>query len=232
MPLEHVPQDRFIINSLVRMIAASNREAKEEQSDNIAIGCGVEELVKQNLRLLSQEQASVHGWEGLLDMALRRSADQLQRELDSHRVTFDLEPYLTDARDSLEAAAKEMSGLNRKLIESREKKRIAEKAPIGSADAHRRYEVSELGLLESIEGLLATPTAGVATLNVDGIRRAFPTEGEWFPFEVRVDDFLFVIDDDGAVFISTENFPREALDRARAVLYRLAEMLYSEMPGS
>lgn len=228
MPLKHVPQYRFIINSIVRMIVASNGEIKAEQSDNIAISFGVEELVKQNMRLLSQELAEVEGWEDLLDMAMRRTGDQLERELRSNRVKFDLEPYLTDAKDSLEAAAKEMSGLNRKLIESREQKRIPDKTSIGTGDAHHRYEVSELGLLESIEGLLAIPAAGVADLNVEGIREAFPTEGRWFPFEVRVDDFLFVIDDDGAIYISTENFPREALDRARMALHRLAGILYGQ----
>jgi hypothetical protein len=42
-----------------------------------------------------------------------------------------------------------------------------------------------------------------------------------------VDEFLFVIDDDGALYISTENFPKDVLDRARTVLHRLAKMLYS-----
>jgi hypothetical protein len=227
MRFEHVPQDRFVVNSLLRMIAASGEEAGGEQSYNTAIGCGVDELVKQNMRRLSQQRAEIRGWEDLLGVAVKMSADQLQQELDSHRLTFDLDLYLRQARKSLEAAAKEMSGLNRKLGESRERRRIGEKTPVSTVDARRHYEVSELGLLESIEGLLATPTAGVAALNVDGIRQEFSTEGEWFPFEVRAGDFLFVIDDDGAVFISTENFPREALDRARTVLHRLAELLYA-----
>lgn len=228
MRFEHVPQDRFIITSLVRMMASSEDEAGAAKSYNTAIGCGVDELVKQNMRHLSQERAGVRGWEDLLDFAVERSAGQLQEELDSHRLRFDLGPYLDHAKESLEAAAKEMSGLSRKLMESRERKRIGEKTPVSTVDARPRYEVSELGLLESIEGLLATPTAEVAGLNMDGIRDRFTTEGEWFPFEVQVDDFLFVIDDDGSLFISTENFPREVLDRARTVLHRLAEMLYSD----
>jgi hypothetical protein len=227
MRFDHVPQDRFVINSLVRMIAAPDEEPGEAQPYNTAIGFGVDELVKQNMRQLSQQREGIRGWEELLDMAVQRSANQLQREVDSHRLSFDLAPYLGHARESLKAAAEEMCGLNRKLIESKDRKRIGEKMPVSTGDSRHHYEVSELGLLESIEGLLATPTAGVAALNVDGIREAFPTEGDWFPFEVRVDDFLFVIDDDGTVFISTENFPREALERAKTALHRLAEMLYS-----
>ncbi len=228
MQFKHVPQDRFVIDSLVRMIAASGGEAETAESYNTAVGCGIDELVKHNMRQLSQQESRAGGWQELLAVAVRQSTEQLQRELVSHHVTFDLAPYLHQSLESLESAAKEMSGLNRKLIESRGLKRIGEKTPVKMIDARRHYEVSELGLFGSIEGLLATPTAGVAALNVEGIQETFPTEGEWFPFEVRVEEFLFVIDDDGAVFISTENFPVELLDKAKSVLHKVAETLYGE----
>jgi hypothetical protein len=226
MRIEHVPQDRFIANSLVRMIAASDDQDVAARSYNTTIGCGVDELVKQNMRHLSQQGVSVRGWEALLDMAVERSAGMLRHELDSHLLAFDLGPYLQHAKESLKEAAKEMDGLKRKLMDSREKRRIGEKTPVSTVGARRHYEVLELGLLDSIDGLLATPTADVGGLNLDGIRQAFAIEGEWFPFEVQVDGFLFVIDDDGALYISTENFPKELLERARAVLHRLAETLY------
>jgi hypothetical protein len=127
----------------------------------------------------------------------------------------------------LAPAAKEMSGLTRKLIESKGRKRIGEKTPVSTVDARRHYDVLELGLLESVQGLLAIPAPDVGALDVDGIRQAYPTEGDWFPFEVRVDDLLFVIDDDGSLFISTENFPRDVLGRAKLALHHLAEKLYS-----
>jgi hypothetical protein len=208
------------------MMAACEDDPGETRSYNSAVGCGVDELVKQNMRQLSQGRVEVRGGDDLLDAALRHTTDQLQNALDSHRVTFDLAPYLEHANESLGAVAKELSDLSNKLIESKSQKRVGEKIPIAGADDHGLYEVLELGLLESIEGLLVTPTVRVATLNVDSIRQAFPTKGEWFPFEVTVDDFIFVIDDDGALFISTENFPSEVLDRARNVLHRLAETLF------
>jgi hypothetical protein len=227
MMFEYIPQDRFIVNSLVRMIATADDEALAAKSYSTAIGCGVDEFVKHNMRLLSQQQLGISEWEDLLDEAVRHSADQLRRELDSHHLTFDFQPYFRHTRESLEEAAKEMTGLSQRLIESRERKRLREKTPAITADTRRRYDVSELGLLESIEGLLATPTPNVATLGIDKIKQTYRTEGEWFPFEVKVDNLLFVIDDDGTVFISTENFPDELIDRARVVLHQLAELLYS-----
>jgi hypothetical protein len=226
MRLEHVPQGRFVVNSLINMMAACEDDPGETRSYNSAVGCGVDELVKQNMRHLSQRRGEVRGGDNLLEAALRQTTDQLQKALDSHSLTFDLAPYLEHASESLGAVANELSDLSNKLIESKAQKRVGEKMPIAGADDHGLYEVLELGLLESIEGLLVTPTVDVASLNVDSIRQAFPTKGEWFPFEVTVDDFIFVIDDDGALFISTENFPREVLDRARNVLQRLAGILY------
>src|SRR5437016_1508477 len=114
MPFEHVPQDRFILNSLIRMMAASATQSGDEIPYDTAIGFGVDEIVKDNMRKLSQERAEIGVWEDLLEHAVRQSADQLQSELITHRLRFDLAPYLDHARESLEAASKEMNALNRK----------------------------------------------------------------------------------------------------------------------
>lgn len=227
MPIKYVPQDRFIIESLVKMISTLGDESGVEDGRyNTAIGFGLDEVVRQNLRRIAQRQGPVGSWDDMLEHAIHQSAEQLKRELDSHGLRFDVGPYLNNTRDSLASAAKEIVGLNRKLIESKERKRIAEKTPV-TTDNRRQFEISELGLLDSVEGLLATPTAGVNSLNIEKMQETFPCDGEWFPFEVRVDDLLFIVDDDGTIFVSTENFPNEALERARSVLYRLAGILYS-----
>lgn len=100
-----------------------------------------------------------------------------------------------------------MTALSCKLAESKSRKRISEKSPITAIDARSPYELFRLGFVDSIEGLLAIPTPDVATLDIDRIREEFRTNGDWFPFEVAVDDLVFVLDDDGSLYISTENFP-------------------------
>ena len=42
-----------------------------------------------------------------------------------------------------------------------------------------------------------------------------------------MESLLFVIDDDGSIFVSTENYPTEMLDKARTILHDLAGFLYS-----
>jgi hypothetical protein len=116
---------------------------------------------------------------------------------------------------------------NKKLIESKERRRIADKSTSSIHGASLAFDVAELGLHGSVEGLLATPTRGVKALNVERVRETYPTHGEWFPFEVSVGDLLFVIDDDGVIFVSTENFPKDMLERARTILHQVAEALYS-----
>ena len=64
-------------------------------------------------------------------------------------------------------------------------------------------------------------------MDLDALSARFPLEGEWFPYEVTVEDMVFVVDDDGTVFVSTENFPREVRERARAMLEEIAALLYS-----
>jgi len=227
MPVKHVPQDQFVIGSLVKMISTLSDQAEEGRVYNTAIGFGIDEAVRNNMRRLMQRRTPMVGWNDLLDDAIHESAEQVQHELSLHGLRFDLGQYLDNARGSLASAAKEMLGLNRKLIESRERKRIAEKTPVATAGSRRHYEISELGLLDSVEGILATPTDDVSSLNVEKIQEAFTTVGDWFPFEVNVDGLVFIVDDDGAIFVSTENYPKEALERAKAGLHRLAEILYS-----
>jgi hypothetical protein len=228
MPIKYVSQDQFIIESLVKMVSTlGDGSASENRRYNSTIGFGLDEVVRQNLRRIAQSQKLVGSWDDMLEDAIQESAEQLRREIDSHGLRFDAEPYLRNTRNSLASAAKEIVGLNRKLIESKERKRIAEKTPVTTTDNRRQYEVSELGLLDSVEGLLATPTVGVTSLNIEKMQETFLCEGKWFPFEVRVDDLLFIVDDDGAIFVSTENFPNEALERAKGVLHRLAQILYS-----
>src|SRR5205823_5959411 len=103
MPFEHVPQDRFILNSLSKMIATSAGEAEEQRSYDTAIGFGIEEFIRHSMRQLAQERIGAWDDDDLLDAAVHQCAAQLQREIDSKRLRFDLARYLDHARDSLKA---------------------------------------------------------------------------------------------------------------------------------
>jgi hypothetical protein len=74
MKFEHIPQDRFIVNSIIRIIGLTNGGDHANPTYNSGISFGIEELVKQNMRQLSQEGEVTRGWQGLLGGSLERSA--------------------------------------------------------------------------------------------------------------------------------------------------------------
>ena len=180
-----------------------------------------------DLRGLSQEGSGFGHWRQLLMRASERSEDQLTRAFQAQGLAFDLSPYLTHARKSLEVAARELFALNKKLIDLKLKKRIPEKLVVAATPALRLFSITELGLLGSVDWFLATPSAEVNSLEIERLRDNYTTNGGWFPIEVSVESLLFVIDDDGSIFVSTENYPTEMLDKARTILHDLAGFLYS-----
>jgi hypothetical protein len=227
MSFDHVPQEQFVVNSLVKLVADLAEKGRARDTYNSAVGNGVDELVRQNLRQLSQDGRGFRRGEELLSAAIEKSRGQIKRGLDEKRLLLDLSQYLNHAKVSLINPAIELFDLNRKLVESKSRKRVADKFKAKTHDDRHTYEVSELGLLGSVEGLLATPTSDVKSLNIERVRENYSTQGEWFPFEVIAGDLLFVIDDDGVIFVSTENFPRDMMEGAMAILHQIAEILYA-----
>jgi hypothetical protein len=112
MPIDHVPQDQFIVNSVMKLIADLTERGRLKDSYNSAVGNGVDEVVRHNLRQLSQEWLGFRQWEELLGVAIKRSEEQLRRGLNENWLSFDLSPYLDHASDSLETPAKELFELN------------------------------------------------------------------------------------------------------------------------
>ena len=227
MPIELVSQEQFVVNSVVKLVADQAEKGRSRGPSNSAIGNGVDELVRHNLRRLSQERRGFRQGEDLLAAAIEKSRLQLKQALDLQQLVFNMNSYFEDTKNSLKVSASELFELSRKLVESKNKRRIAEKFMAKTPDNRHTYEVSELGLLDSVEGLLATPTSDVKSLNIEEVRRIYPIQGEWFPFEVSVGDLLFVIDDDGVIFTSTENFPQAMMEKARNILDQIAEVFYS-----
>jgi hypothetical protein len=226
MPIDYVPQDQFIADSVAALIEEGTRDPRAQETYSSAVGSGVDEIMRYNLRQLSQEGSRFGRWEELLRHASERSEDQLNRALQARGITFDLSPYLSHASKSLAPAARELFILNRKLSESKLKMRIPDKVPVAAPHTRLLFTVTPLGLLGSVEGLLASPSPEVKSLQIERLRDEYSTSGEWFPFEVSVENLLFVIDDDGSIFVSTENYPPEMLDRAKTILHELARFLY------
>ncbi len=183
------------------------------------------------MRRLAQQPSGCGWWQDLLRSAIDNTLEGVQAATGGQRMRFDLEPYLREASTSLQSVAKEICRLSGKLRESRTAKRVYDKARLteetGEAEDDLSFEIRELGLLDSIEGLLAIPVDDSGTINIDAIKEDYEVMGDWFPYEVIFGESVYVVDDDGTVFVSTENFPREYLERVRETLAGIASRLYS-----
>jgi hypothetical protein len=89
------------------------------------------------------------------------------------------------------------------------------------------YQVKELGLKGAIEGLLIFPLSDVVDVDLDRLKQTYSVEGGWFPFQVKVGDFTFVVDDDGSIFTSTEHFSERMMRDVRQIIEQIAHQLYS-----
>src|SRR5262249_5476701 len=93
-------------------------------------------------------------------------------------------------------------------------------------EAHTRYEVHEIGLRGLTEGLLVQPTGDDFEIDLDSLPEGCTVRGDWYPYEVQYEDILFVLDDDGIIFVSVENFPERQIARVREHLHQLARRIY------
>nr|WP_290222516.1 hypothetical protein [Trichocoleus desertorum] len=161
----------------------------------------------------------------ILGFAIQDVREKLQELLGNRAIGFDFRPYFRSTEATLKFPARELTDLRSRLRLSRRTKRIGERQRIAEA-AQAPFEITEVGLQNSIEALIASPVGKVYELNLEEVKRSYEVEGEWFPFQIAVEEFEFVVDDDGTVFISTENFPEKLVMEAREMLVGLAKRLY------
>ena len=129
-------------------------------------------------------------------------------------------------RDTFAPLAKEMFSLRQELLDSRRIDRIGEKADL-SAESSVPFEVVEIGLRGLIEGLVLVPLLDEFELNLDPISHLCGTTEGHFPIEVKIQDFLYVVDDDGTMYTSTDNFPERLVKEAKRILVELGNQVYS-----
>ncbi len=222
-------EKEFILNSIVEAITARHKARKEaDYGDTIRFG--VTELARIYMREVARRETNEHYYYhdqyGLLNEALSRTEQAIQEALVPHRIQFDISE-LAGLEDELVYPAKELAELGEKLSQAKRVDRIGSKrrlSPTGSIP----FEIIEIGLTGFIEGLLIRPLVNTVELNLEEIGAPYTVEGEWFPFQVQVEDFTFVIDDDGTIFISTQNFPPGLFERVREMLWELARRVYTQ----
>lgn len=191
----------------------------------MTIGFAIGELVRQELRAITQEGEPLPNRDNLLQRAMQRVNGYLSERLQSRAIAFDLSSYEAEVRTQLEPVASEMQSLSWELAKSKQDRRVSAREDAVAASM-AKYQLSEIGLRDAPEGLLAEPLAATTVANVEAIVDNWRVEGEWFPYEIHCEDFIFVLDDDGSLFVSIENLPASVRPRAVKLLHALANRLY------
>jgi hypothetical protein len=222
MRFKLLSQEEFILQSVVDLIQSSAERGAQTYSS--AVEFGLAELVKEQMRRIAQENDAQRLGDPC-ELAILDVHQKVEGRLAERNLRFDLRPPLGEIQTALKFPGKEVAQLKDRLAQSRRTNRIGERKQIAEAN-QAPFEVTEVGLQNSIEALVASPVGPMYELNLEEVRRSYEVEGDWFPFQVTIKEFEFVIDDDGTVFISTENFPEKVVVEAREVLMILSARLY------
>jgi len=227
MKIRRVSPDAERLTAIVEM-ARALEEKKDRKKYSLGIEFALAELVRSEMRRIAQDEPTNFGNRDILEKATDRALEQVHEALHRKQVNIDLQKYASTVREKLKFPAKEMQQLSNNLVQSRRIQKLGAKEEL-AADSGIHCIIHELGLREAIQGLLAEPIGDTRDLNIDGLReqREWRLNGDWFPFELLVEQFVFVIDDDGSVFVSTANLPIDLKDHAGALLRRVIDRLYA-----
>jgi len=214
--------DRTFILNEIRQITNEIEEEDKTTAYNSVVENAISELIKIDMRELAHRDQSEQWYSG--ERILFQALDSVRDNLVSIKPTFDFSEYFKAAEKKLRSPALELSDLRRKLRASKEMALTGDQTSI---DGLQPYQVKELGLKGAIEGLLIFPSSDVVDVDLDRLRQTYSVEGEWFPFQIKIRDFTFVVDDDGSIFTSTEHFSERMMTDARQIIEQIAPKLYS-----
>jgi hypothetical protein len=213
--------------SIADMAAAAISQERGRGKYAMGIEFALAELVRNEMRHLAQRMASTDKWQSLIRMAAAHVEERIEHVLSERGIRFDLSKYIKAVTEKLRWTAMEICELSGRLARSRADFKIGQ-VQVETTETHHPYEVHELGLSGFIEGLWARPAEGSRDIDIDHACKALncTVEGEWFPYEIHIGDFTFVIDDDGSIFVPVEQLPERLRNEARALLLQLAGALY------
>jgi hypothetical protein len=223
MILRIVGDAEFVAES----VAAKLSERPDPQDDlSDLIELGMEELVRIHLREIAREERDRVA-EHLLEQAFSMAKEDILNRGAPERIATDCQSLRERIFKVLRYPAQEVSDLSGRLAESRSRDRIGRRNRL-AVKGEAAYEITRIGLRDATEGLLAQPLARTFEIDLDALGANYSVEGDWFPFEIRSGELVFVLDDNGAIYTSTQNFPDSVFERAEHELTRLAAHVYSQ----
>jgi hypothetical protein len=160
----------------------------------------------------------------LLATALRDSFGEVEDELRRAGVSVSLHKYHEQVKKQLKPVGGEMEKLTERLAQSKRTGKLSNKEVV-EVDERARFEIQEIGFRDQPEGLRLQPTGDGFDLDLHDLPEGSTVRGEWYPYEVSVGDFVFILDDDGSLYVSVENFPASLVEQAREQLRELVRRI-------
>lgn len=227
--------DRVLVKSQRERLLANifglcraSSEQKQLRGGSTTLEASIVELVRETMREIARNEPENSGKEDLLSSAIAETENAILQELGGSGIKCNLSPFFQVAKKELKQTAIELSDLSKRLFESRRDKRVKEQL-IDLSDLEKSFSIHQIGLEGFPTGLLARP-ADHQTLELDfnALRTRIPCEiaGEAFPIEVMCKRYVFVVDDDGAVFVSVDGLPVDEVHDVEELLQHIAQALY------
>jgi hypothetical protein len=217
-----VSPQAIVLQHLVQSIQALKN--KPEQLYSQLVEFSLAELVRVRMRQIA---AAPQDSAQLLRM-LERSLEQVQQQVEEQLEWqgFEWQPYLRSVSQSLKEPAREMRRLGIRLLQDQHQQKGQKEQSQFVSLRKVPFQVSEVGVLPALEGLIAFPLLEVCEVDLKLEEGGYRVRGVRFPFEVWVKGWEVVLDEDGSLYVGVERLPQELVAEAREVLVQLAEQLY------
>ncbi len=219
-------QDKFIREHIISEF--KNDPEKDPGSYSNIINYSIDELIKINIIKTARGTDGNVSKRDILDESIELTELSILEEGERHNMHSDVRKYFDDAQTKYGPLSNEISKLKQQLFASKEDERVGEIFSIVT-ESQFPYEVGEIGLKDSIEGLILTPFPDSFQIDMGRAYHKYDVAGEWYPFEIKIDYLTFVLDDDGTIYISTENYPKDLMEKTKVTLKELASEIYSNI---
>ena len=214
----------FILTNIIESIHQRKPEKNSDYSSTLELS--LTELIRNIMRSMAQEniQRRSHRTQ-LLQEAINLADTWIKEKLES-KVSFHLSKYSENIKNNLRFTSQEMEGLTTRLIDSRERSRVGDRYQQKSKKGIR-FEFIDIGLRDMLEGILVRPINTSIGINIESAKSKYDIEGTWFPFKITAQRYTFVVDDDGTIFVSTDNLPPDLVYEVKEILHQVASDLYT-----
>ncbi|MCY7276844.1 MAG: hypothetical protein LH702_24710 [Phormidesmis sp. CAN_BIN44] len=225
-PMSAISQEELLLQTLTALIRGRVRHEATQYSGTLE-DC-LTELVRVKLRSLAATGDQDRRLTGLLEQAIRVVEEQLLERFRQHDLPpFDLEPYLKSVQVALKFPGQEIQGMQERLRQAQQQEQVRPRRLV-EAETAVPFEIIELGLQQGqLQGLVAKPLVPQCDLNLEWVRQEFEIEGEWFPYALFIEEFVFLLNAEGILTLDTGSLTSGKVDQAYGAIEQLARQLYT-----